>query len=128
MSFDNQLTELERLAKAATLGPWTNITKAGKPCKTVRSLGERSGYLEKSTRLTETSALDKIIIFSLNDASFIAAASPDVILKLIRKLRVAKEVLDQIACRHEGDTVDGTFDCPGNAETARQALAEMEAE
>jgi hypothetical protein len=47
------------------------------------------------------------------------------LLELIVRFRKAEEALNRIACWDEGETVNGTFDSPGNAQFARAALAEI---
>ena len=77
--------ELERLAKAATPGPWTT-----KPDDDQR----------KHLLCTETGAWFGVVEASPRnaaDAAFIAAANPAVVLELVRRLRAAEGIVRDLA-------------------------------
>lgn len=79
------MEELKSKAKAATPGPWYH--EEGYPC--VHTSLELSG--KNLARTNEVDNSDKPT--SLYNAIYIAAASPDVILKLIERLEDAERLL-----------------------------------
>jgi hypothetical protein len=81
------LEELERLAKGATFGPTApRYVPSEMPVSCVP-------YGVIST----TSLLETCRVWEREDALFYAAASPDVILSLIRELKIAKKIIDNEA-------------------------------
>lgn len=47
--------------------------------------------------------------------------------RLRRENEVLREGLNNIACWNEGEVVNGSFDCPGDAKFARETLAKADA-
>lgn len=80
------LEELERLANAATQGPYE-----------LRQVGSLAGIATPRGWLLENSDEE-----DLADKAYIAAASPDVILSLIRELRETKSQLATFRDRNMG--------------------------
>jgi len=78
------LEELERLANAATKGPWIST---GSYVWTTKG----NGVIDMPLTHGYDSELYK------KDADYIASFSPDVILSLLRELRIAQRTLD-LAC------------------------------
>ena len=76
------LTDLEQLAKAATPGPWRRDAR-----------GERSGF-EHVFAGNDDGPGQTVAQWTLpSDAAYIAAASPDVVLRLIAVARAARDHL-----------------------------------
>ena len=69
------LDELERKARAATPGPWA----------------------DDGCTVTHGHPMDQIVdyVYSRDDAAFIAAASPDVVLELVRRVREGERLLGE---------------------------------
>jgi len=79
------LTQLETLAQAATPGPWTTVPTSI-PNESLLQIGAQVSFGSRSIQL------------STQDATFIAACSPDVVLALVARVREL-ETLGQIVQR-----------------------------
>lgn len=85
------LNHLEELAKAATAGPWcehpngTSIWSG--------SDYDTSGVLPQKHLLSATSMSAQAVA----DVEFVAAANPEVLLKIVAALRAAQAVRDELA-------------------------------
>lgn len=76
----DDLDELERLARDAFHSPpWTVRMRPGDPDHDAEVISVQEGY-----------DLDVAVCVMRDDAAYIAAASPDVILRLIARLRAAE--------------------------------------
>lgn len=88
------LDDLERLAKAATPGPWTT-----KPDDDARKhllcteTGAWFGRVEASPR-------------NAADAAFIAAANPAVVLELVRRMRAAEGIVRDLSAKRPMESLD----------------------
>jgi len=104
------LTELEKLCDEATSGEWT--------CNCHGYIhGPSSNLFQSSHHEPNTGAVREIA-----DGRFIAAANPQTVKELIRRLRVAREALDFYA----KDMHWTVALCTESGNRGRQALREME--
>lgn len=90
------LDKLEKLAMGATQGEW----QAGRP--DMMSYDD-SGLCFKNIYLPDDAEGDKCTIKVMTsdpivDSQYIAAVSPDVVLKMIQQLRAADELLQYVEC------------------------------
>ena len=92
MRIELNLDELERLAKAATPGPWE-----------MRAT-EWSRYAVQKSQ-PDWGAVADTSISHESDMAFISAANPAVVLELVRRLREAEEI--------EGVLIDALEQCRG---------------
>lgn len=82
----SDLDELERLAKAATPGPWEVDGDGRDICGFAGRLGAANG--EPPYEITENNGFMRNSMAA--DAAFISAANPTVVLELVRRLRAAE--------------------------------------
>lgn len=129
MSLKEKLDQLEKLAKAATPGPWEVKHDYDDFLEDATGKWEGANILARSgTPICKDYGTDYGdyrggVASTSSDADYIAAASPDVVLDLIHKLRVATEALEFYDNVHNrNDAVD--FNTIGNP--AREALKELE--
>ncbi len=90
------LTELEELARAATPGPWSNIGVCKSYTKKIEAPEGLIGFCH--TNHMAKNSIDN----GIANARFIAAASPDTVLKLIKAVRVMREALLKYHKEQEG--------------------------
>lgn len=106
MSID--LDALETLARAATPGPWW--------CEELDEVGDTIGILTVKTPCEVLAVMSdtQAPIDNADNAEFIAAASPDVVLGLIERLRAYRQALWDIyailGADTDGDTTPDAVD------------------
>ena len=89
----SDLDELERLARAATPGPWEVDGDGRDICGFAGRLGAANG--EPPYEITENNGFMRNSMAA--DAAFIAAANPAVVLELVRRLRAAEGIVRDLA-------------------------------
>lgn len=122
----DRYADLEKLARAATPGPWKPVSDL--PMYAVWSVpAQRDVVCSERRKYCAPSQYDAGILES--DANYIAAVSPDVILKLIADLKVMRGALTQIS---DGLSERDMTVCPVCINTvlgiARAALQEVSGE
>ena len=89
------LDELERLALAATPGPWIGFVLGGQSASDFPA-----GWRWASGSMPRYVAVDKAQVLSPEDGAFIATCTPDAILSLITALRDGRgKALEEAAIR-----------------------------
>ena len=130
---NDKLAQLEELAKAAAPGPWKveprNSRYWNDEDNTIKPFDEMC-RLAKQDTIQDILGADLIgprepsrSQFYMNDALYLAAVSPDVILSLIGKLKAAREALASIDCTDGAPEV-----CQRSWRIANKALEELERE
>lgn len=97
------LDRLEQLARAATPGPWTRDYSDDTWREVAVTRMDSGTNVHVWSSAKRASAID--------DAEYIAAASPDVVLKLIAVARAAAEIAECAPVEDDDHDDDGSDDC-----------------